>query len=351
MHQYRPNMPERPGRSLQSRRANIYILVENNVMVDSETLTNINIAIGKWIRHIKDIIHNLNDEYFIRVLPVNDKSKWTSPAMNIQCFEWVDLALEGEAVPNTAFELLAEELEKCETDRWNYNRPAIVYFAASNTTCDCEKELKLLEDTLWSNSNRMAISVGTDANMDYLKKISDNNVIVTRKKFELILAELWNTSCVVPSILISNEDNHKRLVQVEIDRLYEGIFKIVDSTSILESQCIEKKVTYGLYGEGQNVVFAILRDYPNSWKDKKRFRALLLDYIPDNKLMQNLIIGCLENSIVTEVYKMLGTANMLTKVEVINLAKRLVNSYGCQIDYAVEIVNLWLDAFEIPREC
>ena len=43
-----------------------------------------------------------------------------------------------------------------------------------------------------------------------------------------------------------------------------------------------------------NIISKILADYSDAWKDAKRFKALLLDFLPEDKRLRNLIVISVE---------------------------------------------------------
>lgn len=101
------------------------------------------------------------------------------------------------------------------------------------------------------------------------------------------------------------------------------------------------------YGEKKdNVLCKILTDYPNSWMDMRKFKALLLDYIPNDKLSRNLIIGSVEEDIPQFILQ----NPSLTEQDIYRLEKRIVESYGCDHIVAGEIISLWIEAINSTDE-
>lgn len=95
------------------------------------------------------------------------------------------------------------------------------------------------------------------------------------------------------------------------------------------------------YGEiKDNVLCKILTDYPNAWMDMRKFKALLLDYMPNDKLSRNLIIGSVEE----DVPRFILQNPSLTEQDIYRLEKKIVVSYGCDHIVASNIVSLWIDA-------
>lgn len=159
------------------------------------------------------------------------------------------------------------------------------------------------------------------------------------------------------NVVINLEEEKKRTIRYYLLAYYDWEdVKIIRNRIIdyveLESQkiCFFEKIKQDLCNDKNNFVAAILKEYPNSWQDKRRFAALIHDYIPDNKLFQNLVIGCIENSIVKELNDFSEHGGNMSRLQINNYAKRLVNAYGCQIEYAIYIVELWVNSFGIIIE-
>lgn len=90
----------------------------------------------------------------------------------------------------------------------------------------------------------------------------------------------------------------------------------------------------------ENIIKKILSSYPEVWKDKKRFRALLNDLLPDDKLRRNLIYLCTEENIPDDI----EGRSKISDIEKSRLEKVLIKACGCGDNLASEIVGLWIDA-------
>ncbi len=90
----------------------------------------------------------------------------------------------------------------------------------------------------------------------------------------------------------------------------------------------------------------ILKLYPDVMMDEKRFRAILLDYYPEEKLIRNLLYLCVEEGIVNELSR---NAEMDSGI-FYSLEKRLVNAYGCKEEYAHLALCIWSSALLSENE-
>ncbi len=91
-----------------------------------------------------------------------------------------------------------------------------------------------------------------------------------------------------------------------------------------------------------NVLNTILSKYPDILTDMRLFKALLLDYIPDDKLKRNMLFGCLEEGIPQEINKI---QNMSSQ-HMYRLEDKLVKAYGCNHMVANEVIDMWYEALK-----
>ncbi len=79
------------------------------------------------------------------------------------------------------------------------------------------------------------------------------------------------------------------------------------------------------------------------WRDPKRFKAYLLDFMPEDRVERNLLLLCVEIGIPKRIYD----KDSIDKFEFYSLRKDLINSIGCDEEKASSLINMWIDAFEI----
>lgn len=89
-----------------------------------------------------------------------------------------------------------------------------------------------------------------------------------------------------------------------------------------------------------NIISKILADYPDAWKDAKRFKTLLLDFLPEDKRLRNLIVISVEERIPDDIFQSKSEDALQENAYV----KRLVNAVGCSNDDARIVVKLWSSA-------
>lgn len=93
--------------------------------------------------------------------------------------------------------------------------------------------------------------------------------------------------------------------------------------------------------DNKNVLVQIFEKYPDIWLDNKRFKALLADYLPEDKLKRNLIMMCIEECIPNEIMQ----KDTVSKTDHLRYRKRLINACGCSDVLSEEIISIWVEAF------
>lgn len=93
-----------------------------------------------------------------------------------------------------------------------------------------------------------------------------------------------------------------------------------------------------------NILRQILENNTNIINEPRRFKALLLDYIPDDKLKRNLLLSCLEENIPQEIMQI----GDLSSQDMFRMEDKLVKAYGYNHMLASEIVGIWVEALK-PR--
>lgn len=90
----------------------------------------------------------------------------------------------------------------------------------------------------------------------------------------------------------------------------------------------------------KNILIEIVRNYPFIWENEKRLRALLSDYMPEEKLYRNLIAMCVEERIPHDIDKEATMTNAL----VFKWEQRLISACGCSDALAKTVVAAWIEA-------
>ena len=96
----------------------------------------------------------------------------------------------------------------------------------------------------------------------------------------------------------------------------------------------------------ENALKEIITKYPNALEDDKKLKAFLKDYMPENKLMQNMLMMVYDSGIVTDIRH----KNKLDKFRMYGYIKCLVNEYGITEKAANNVIEQWATALDIEFE-
>ena len=92
----------------------------------------------------------------------------------------------------------------------------------------------------------------------------------------------------------------------------------------------------------KNVLCDLVIKYPDVLSDIRLFKALILDYIPNDKLKRNLLIGCLEEDIPQEI----SSIKDISSQQMYRFEEKLVKAYGCNHMIANEVIEMWYEALK-----
>ena len=92
----------------------------------------------------------------------------------------------------------------------------------------------------------------------------------------------------------------------------------------------------------KNVLCDLVIKYPAILSDIRLFKALILDYIPNDKLKRNLLIGCLEEDIPQEI----SSIKDISSQQMYRFEEKLAKAYGCNHMIANEVIEMWYEALK-----
>ena len=95
-------------------------------------------------------------------------------------------------------------------------------------------------------------------------------------------------------------------------------------------------------GQRKNVLCDLVIKYPAILSDIRLFKALILDYIPNDKLKRNLLIGCLEEDIPQEI----SSIKDISSQQMYRFEEKLAKAYGCNHMIANEVIEMWYEALK-----
>lgn len=98
--------------------------------------------------------------------------------------------------------------------------------------------------------------------------------------------------------------------------------------------------------QDSNILIKIFESYPDVWQDSRRFKALLSDFLPENKLRRNLLSLSVDENIPGEIRE----RNSVSNIDLHRWTQRIVNACGCVDSLAEEIIDMWLAAFGLCKQ-
>jgi len=92
-----------------------------------------------------------------------------------------------------------------------------------------------------------------------------------------------------------------------------------------------------------NMLCKILNMYPDVWKQPKRFHALAMDLMPQDKLTRNL----LSISISENIPFILCEKKIIQKFDIAVLTQKMIDACGCNYKIADAIIHMWIEALQV----
>jgi len=92
----------------------------------------------------------------------------------------------------------------------------------------------------------------------------------------------------------------------------------------------------------QNALNTILVKYPKAITNDKLFNSLIADLLPNDNLARNLFFLSVKENIPYNILKQ----KQITKTYISVLEKKIVNTCGCDINVASEIISLWISSIK-----
>lgn len=96
----------------------------------------------------------------------------------------------------------------------------------------------------------------------------------------------------------------------------------------------------------ENILIEIFDKYPDVWRDTKKFRGILADYLSQDRLKKNLLLISVEEGIPAD----LDNKYEISKLEINQFQRRMMNASGCSLDIANAVLLLWIEAFYIEAD-
>jgi uncharacterized protein YegL len=169
-------MSDRPGGALAKRPLQFIWILDCSGSMDGTKIDTVNHAIRECIKPMQDVAdENPNAEVLVRVLTFSDGAQWHVPQpTNIHQFAWADIDANGCTDMGHGLGKLADALSVSNMPERGLP-PVLVLMSDGQPTDNFDEGLKKLMDQPWGKrAVRIAIAIGTDANLDVLQRFIGN---------------------------------------------------------------------------------------------------------------------------------------------------------------------------------
>jgi uncharacterized protein YegL len=195
-------MPGLPGGKLAGRPLHFIWIADCSYSMAGEKIKSLNEAIRESLPHMRKVAEdNPNAEVLIRAIKFSSGAEWhIGMPTAIDQFQWDDLSVESSTDLGAALSLLADALKIPPMDT-RALPPVLVLLSDGMPTDDYKAGLnKLMAEPWGKRSVRIAIAIGSDADLDVLKKFIANpelEPLVAKNSPQLVKAIRWASTAVL----------------------------------------------------------------------------------------------------------------------------------------------------------
>lgn len=195
-------MPGLPGGKLAGRPLHFIWIADCSYSMAGEKIKSLNEAIRESLPHMRKVAEdNPNAEVLIRAIKFSSGAEWhVGMPTAIDQFQWDDLSVETSTDLGAALSLLADALKIPPMDT-RALPPVLVLLSDGMPTDDYKAGLnKLMSEPWGKRSVRIAIAIGSDADLDVLKKFIANpelEPLVAKNSPQLVKAIRWASTAVL----------------------------------------------------------------------------------------------------------------------------------------------------------
>ena len=195
-------MPGLPGGKLAGRPLHFIWIADCSYSMAGEKIKSLNEAIRESLPHMQKVAEdNPNAEVLIRAIKFSSGAEWhIGMPTAIDQFQWDDLSVESSTDLGAALSLLADALKIPPMDT-RALPPVLVLLSDGMPTDDYKAGLnKLMAEPWGKRSVRNANAIGSDADLDVLKKFIANpelEPLVAKNSPQLVKAIRWASTAVL----------------------------------------------------------------------------------------------------------------------------------------------------------
>lgn len=227
-------MGHRPGGELATRPLHfIWICDCSGSMASNGKIQALNTAIKESLPSMVKIAdENPNAQVLVRALKFSNGAEWVNrdPTL-VENFKWFDLRADGVTDMGKALSMVADQLKiPPMTDR--ALPPVLVLISDGQPTDDFDGGLKRLLEIPWGKKAvRVAIAIGSDADLDVLQKFIGHNELkpLEAKNAEALVKQIkWVSTAVLKSAsqpMSQAKDQIKPGINVPIPQVPDDVAK------------------------------------------------------------------------------------------------------------------------------
>ena len=301
-----------------------YFIVDTCGGMVGEKIGIINNSIQELFPQIRALSDDGYMKSYIKVMGYGTGAYWVdeNPVL-VEDYCWRDLVGGGCADLGAALSLLSEDMDRIKVSLGKKNfHPIIILITGSDPTDNVFIKLDELKQKKWFTRKalKIAITIGDNLDTDLLKDFTGNLEFVMPANSMIHIPKLirWDDDCAF------DEDDYEYVS--DFSELYIMRNQKESHTSSPLQEIIER--------------------YPKVWEEPKRIKSLLMDFYPGDKLQRNLILASVEENIPHELFEM----GVCSKANEHRYIRRLVDAHGCSEAKSEEIIQLWLEVFNVTIE-
>ena len=314
----------------------------------------LNNAIQSLILDIHDAADE-NVEIYIRTMAYNDGQYWMDKAPTpIADYIWDDIRASGDVSVRGMLSALSSELKRFKLNKKNILLIPVL-ISGTRRSDNYEKEMDTLRSIpVFKKAIKIGVAVGQDADIDLLLSFTGNKELVLTANSLYLLKKLirwdgdgawyddeWAEDASLDTIYAKSVESLSDIISVYGADMVDRIGGIAGSHTNMvgdlwnhsDIEPVEK------YDESEPLK-TIIKEYSNSIDNIKVMKALLMDFYPNNKLLRNLLMTCVEESILAKLLIKKPVDNM----EIYRCEKIIIDSHGCSLDMAKWVIDICIKA-------
>lgn len=200
---------KRPGGPIASRPLHFIWIADCSGSMSGEKIHSLNYAVKEAIPAMREAAKDHPESrVLVRAIKFSDGAQWVlAQPTPVDDYQWTDLGTDGVTDMGKALAMVAEQLKVPPMDARGLP-PVLVLLSDGEPTDDFAAGLKALMDQPWGQKAiRIAIAIGTDANLEPLQKFighTERKPLQANNPDALVKAIKWSSTVVMKSSAASH---------------------------------------------------------------------------------------------------------------------------------------------------